>query len=99
MVKALYRSMHTHECRGAFARTHDKMRARMFTCLHLMCACLYTNLYETFFGRSLLSYELKCKFHKDPIFCCGDICKTIWMFVSSLIAKFDYYHPHPPGKV
>ena len=35
-----------------------------------MCA------YQIFFGGPLLSNDLSFKFHKDPIFRCGDICKN-----------------------
>ena len=72
--------MHTHvHTRCICART------RMAKRIYASCARVCTQIFTKLFLAHL--YSLMClslKFYKDPSFGCGDIHKTIRMFVSSL---------------
>ena len=56
------------------------MQVRTFLCAHMhvfaSCVCVCTQIFTKIFvvvHYSVMSFSLK--FHKDPIFRCGDICK------------------------
>ena len=56
------------------ARTRDKTCARVFT-----TPAQIFKKFETQANKIVFDYPIK--FHEDPSFCCGDICKTILVFV------------------
>ena len=76
---------HTYT-RGVNGRTCVLSRRSARSHIYALCACVCAQIFTIFFGISLLSYELNYlnylmnlsfKFHNDPSFRCGDICKPI----------------------
>ena len=75
--------MHTRaHKRRKRARARRNVRAHVFASFTRKCARIFTKICLVFLDYPM---NLSCKFHKDRSFCCRDICKTILMFVSSLI--------------
>ena len=72
--------------RGVNVRARVSSRQNARTHVYASCARVYTRIFTIFL--LVVHYyllNLSFKFHKDRSFCCRDICKTILMFVSSLI--------------
>ena len=54
------------------------------------CACVSLYVQRFFLPVQYFLICLSLKFHKDPSYSCGDICKIIMILVSSLI--FNVMH-------
>ena len=75
------------------ARTRDvtvraRVLSRLNACAHIYASC--ARIYTRIFTKNYLIFlyylmNISLKFHKDRIFCCGDICKIILMFFKLLI--------------
>ena len=63
--------------RGVNARSRFIARARVFATCARLCARIFMKIW-IYLNHYLMS--LSFKFHKDPSFCCEDICKTILTF-------------------
>ena len=90
---------YTHS-RGINVRGHvlsrRNARAHIFTSCALVCARIFTKNQQI-----ILNYLMKksLKFHKDPSFRCGDICKTVLTFKSHQFSMyFPYFHSYTPQK-
>ena len=65
--------------------------------VYASCACVRTRiLTKIFVGVHYKHKNLILKFHKDPSFRCGDICKTVLTFKSHQFSMyFPCFHRHP----
>ena len=96
-----------HKDPCTYARTRGKnMRTRVWsrqnTRVHIyaswvcVCAQIFTK------NLLIILYYLMIiilKFHKDPSFRCGDICKTVLTFKSHQFSMyFPYFHSYTPQK-
>ena len=91
--KFWWRSMHTH------ARTSRKCAQTSHKCAHTnfiscarvynSCTCVRTRIFtKIFVGVHYWHKNLSLKFHKDPSFCCGDICKSILTFENHQLSMY-----------
>ena len=89
------------------ARTRDKnMRARVSyrqnasAHIYASCVCVCAQIFTK--NQQIILYFLMnigLKFHKDPCFCCGDICKMVRTFKSHQFSMyFPYFHSYTPQK-
>ena len=72
--------------RGVNVRARVSSRQTARAHVYASCARVWARIFTKFFF--VVDYylmNLSFKFHRDQSFCCRDICKTILMFVSSLI--------------
>ena len=93
----LWRSVHrdAHERRKR-ARARFIARARVFATCARLCARIFMKIW-IYLNHYLMS--LSFKFHKDPSFRCGDICKTILTFWKlKFSGHFLYFHIYAPQK-
>ena len=61
-----------------------------------MCAQIFTKNQQVIFYYLM---NITLNFHKDPRFCCGDICKTVLTFKShQFLMYFPYFHSYTPHK-
>ena len=71
-------------------------RVHIFTSYARVCTRIFTKNQQI-----ILYYLMKIslKFHKDPSFRCGDICKTVLTFKSHQFSMyFPYFHSYTPQK-
>ena len=80
-----------HKC----VRTSCKeARARFIaiTRVYDSCARIYAQIlmkFHTYAHKIVIDYHIK--FHEDPSFCCGDICKTILVFFNHWFSMYFWY--------
>ena len=81
---------------NARVSSRQNARAHIYASCVCVCARIFTkNLLMIFYY--LMNISLK--FHKDPSFRCGDICKTIMIFKSHQFSMyFAYSHSFAPPK-
>ena len=83
---------------GKNMRTHvlsrQNARAHIYASCVYVCARIYTK------NQWIILYYLmniSVKFHKDPSFWCGDICKSVLTFKSCQFSMyFPYFHSYTP---
>ena len=80
---------HEYPCRNVRARVVKPTIAINGVCAHLpLVHLIYAWIvvkFETLAHKIVIDYHIK--FHEDPSFCCGDICKTI--------LGSEYYYQNP----
>ena len=80
------------------ARVSSRQNARDY--IYASCVCVCARI----FMKNLLIIlyylmNISLKFHKDPSFRCGDICKTVLTFKSHQISMyFSYFYSYTPQK-
>ena len=74
-------------------------RARFIAIAHVYNSC--ARISETEVHKIVINYQIK--FHEDPSFCCGDICKTILVnfnrWFSMYFSYFPNYAPPKPSEI
>ena len=86
--------------RGIDVRVRVSSRQNARGHVYASCACVCARIFTIFYlvvHYYLLNFSFK--FHKDRSFCCRDICKTILMFVSSLIFNTRRKRAHTHARV
>ena len=90
---------HAHT-RGVNVR--PRVLSRRNACAHIFssCARVCSRIFTK--NQQIILYYLmniSLKFHKDPSFHCGDICKTVLTFKSHQFSMyFPYFHSYTPQK-
>ena len=90
---------HAHT-RGVNVRA--RVLSRRNACAHIfsLCARVSSRIFTK--NQQIILYYLmniSLKFHKDPSFRCGDICKTVLTFKSHQFSMyFPYFHSYTPQK-
>ena len=80
------------------ARVSSRQNARdyIYASCVWVCARIFTKNHLIIFYYLI---NISLKFHKDPSFRCGDICKTVLTFKSHQFSMyFPYFHSYTPQK-
>ena len=99
--KIFHKDPRTHaHTRGVNVRGHVLSRRNARAHVYALCALVCVQI----FTKNLLIIlyylmNISLKFHKDPSFRCGDICKTVLTFKSHQFSMyFPYFHSYTPQK-
>ena len=86
--------------RGKIMHAHVSSRQNARDYIYASCVCVCARI----FTKNLLIIlyylmNISLKFHKDPSFRCGDICKMVLTFKSHQFSMyFPYFHSYTPQK-
>ena len=86
--------------RGKNMRTRVWSRQNAFLHIYASYVCMCARIFmKNLFLKFYYLININLKFHKDPSFCCEDICKTILTFNSHQFSMyFPYLHSYTPQK-